>query len=215
MGSFLRVNNLSTICTRAVNCLKARFSAHHINRTEYDKMISGQPYNAGDAYLSSLRLDCRRSLDRINCSAIDIKAGKRLEMLKKLFGSAGNGLWLQPPFFCDYGKNISLGDNVYFNFNCTILDVAKVAIGSFVFFGPGVQIYTATHPIDWHRRNSGEESGKPVTIKDHVWVGGGAIILPGITIGEKSIIGAGAVVTKDVPSGVFVAGNPARVIKSL
>jgi maltose O-acetyltransferase len=204
-----------TACLRALPCLNiSRYSKHH-DTVEYDKMISGQLYNAGDPHLSNLRYNARKLLDSINSSALDIKDGKRLKLLGQLFGSAGKGLWLQPPFYCDYGSNITLGNNVYFNFDCVILDVAKVTIGSSVLFGPGVHIYTATHPLEWEKRKSGEEFGKPVTIKDDVWIGGGAVICPGVNIEEKSIIGAGAVVTRDVPSGVVVAGNPARVIKEL
>lgn len=186
-----------------------------IDMTEYNKMLSGQPYNAGDAYLSKFRQDCRKLLDIVNASALDIKDGKRLELLKQLFGSAGSGLWLQPPFYCDYGTNISMGTNVFLNFNCVILDVAKVNIGSSVLLGPGVHIYTATHPTDWKKRRAGEEFGIPVTIKDDVWIGGSAVICPGVTIGEKSIIGAGSVVTKDVPASVVAAGNPARIIREI
>lgn len=202
-------------CLRALPCLKIPHYSKPNDMAEYDKMLSGHLYNAGDTYLSTLRHNARKLLNNINSSAVDIKDGKRLKFLMQLFGSAGKGLWLQPPFYCDYGSNISLGDNVYINFDCVILDVAKVTIGSSVFFGPGVHIYTATHPLEWEKRKSGEEYGKPVTINDNIWIGGGAIICPGVTIGEKSIIGAGSVVTHDVPSAVVVAGNPARVIKAL
>lgn len=122
---------------------------------------------------------------------------------------------IEPPFFCDYGTNIRVGDRVFFNFNSVVLDVAEVVVGSDTMFGPAVQIYTATHPMDYRERRAGLEAGKPVTIGSDVWVGGGAIILPGVTIGERSVIGAGSVVTKDVPPGVFAAGNPCRVIRTL
>lgn len=186
-----------------------------MSMTEYEKMIAGALYDANDAALVRMRRRARALLDALNVSAQDIKTGDRLKMCKQLFGRAGKGLWLQPPFYCDYGKNIELGDNVYFNFNCVILDVAKVTIGSSVLFGPNVQIYTAGHPLDWQARAGGKEFGKPVAIGDYVWVGGGAIVCPGVSIGSKSIIAAGAVVTKNVPSGVVVGGNPARVIKTL
>lgn len=183
--------------------------------TEFEKMIAGQLYNANDPQLVRMRADARDLLDQLNTSVRDVKADERLEVCRKIFGRVGKGLWLQPPFYCDYGKNIELGDNVYFNFNCVILDVAKVVIGSNVLMGPGVQIYTATHPLDPKLRQQGQEFGKSITIGDGVWIGGGAILCPGVTIGENSVVAAGAVVTKDVPANVVVGGNPARVIKEI
>jgi maltose O-acetyltransferase len=121
---------------------------------------------------------------------------------------------MQPPFFCDYGSNIELGQRVFFNFNCVVLDVCPVRIGDFSLFGPAVQIYTATHPFNAERRRR-EESGKPVDIGADVWVGGGAIILPGVRIGSRAVIGAGSVVTRDIPEGVFAAGNPCRTIREV
>lgn len=180
---------------------------------EYEKMISGELYNANDAELTQMRIKVRSLLTEINQSVQDVREGARLELCRKLFGKLGKGLWLQPPFYCDYGINIELGENVYFNFNCVLLDVAKIKIGSYVLMGPNVQIYTAGHPLDAQKRRDSQEFGKPVTIGDDVWIGGGAILCPGITVGAKSVIGAGAVVTKDVPPGVVVAGNPAKVIK--
>ena len=183
--------------------------------TEYEKMVAGDLYHAENPRLIRMRFKMRSLLDRLNQSAQDIKTGERLRICKKIFGQVGKGLWLQPPFYCDYGKNIKLGDHVFFNFNCIILDVAKVTIGSFVLFGPNVQIYTAGHPIDWKKRSEGREYGRPVILGDHMWVGGGAIFCPGVSIGARSVIAAGAVVTHDVPSGVIVAGNPARMIRKL
>ena len=121
---------------------------------------------------------------------------------------------MQPPFYCDYGANIELGERVFFNFNCVVLDVCRVRIGSFSLFGPAVQIYTPMHPMDATLRRK-QEYGKPVEIGADVWVGGGAIILPGVTIGSQAVIGAGSVVTRDVPEKVFAAGNPCRVIREL
>jgi len=181
---------------------------------EYEKMIAGELYNALDPELTRMRLAARGLCDRINALTSDLRASDpRMGLCAELFGSLGKNLWLQPPFYCDYGKNISLGDNVYMNFGCTILDVAKVSIGSNVFFGPHVQIYTATHPLVAEERNRGLESGRPITIQDNVWIGGSVILCPGVTIGEGSVIGAGAVVTQDVPARVVSAGNPACVIK--
>ena len=121
---------------------------------------------------------------------------------------------MQPPFFCDYGSNIYLGERVYFNFNCIVLDVCEVRIGDYTFFGPAVQIYAASHPMSFQLRRT-HESGRPIQIGCDVWVGGGAIICPGVTIGSKTVIGAGSVVTKDIPAGVFAAGNPCRVIREI
>ena len=120
---------------------------------------------------------------------------------------------MQPPFYCDYGSNMHLGEKVYFN--CVVLDVAPVTIGARTFFGPNVQIYTATHPINYRERASGLEAGKPISIGEDVWVGGSVVICPGVSIGDRSVIGAGSVVTRDVPSEVFAAGNPCRVIRQL
>lgn len=180
--------------------------------TEYEKMIAGQMYDATDPELSRMREACRDLLTQINGSARDIRSGERLDLCRQLFASVGNDLWLQPPFFCDYGSHIYLGKNVFLNFNCVFLDVARITVGDFVFFGPGVQLYTATHPLQWQKRRNAEEYGRPITIENDVWIGGGVIVCPGVRIGEKSVIGAGSVVTKDVPSSSVVVGNPARSI---
>jgi maltose O-acetyltransferase len=180
--------------------------------TEYEKMIAGNMYNATDPELSHMREACRHLLDQINSSARDIRSGERLDLCRTLFASVGNDLWLQPPFFCDYGANIFLGANVFINFNCVFLDVARITVGDFVFLGPGVQLYTAAHPLEWKKRRDSEEYGRPITIEDDVWIGGGVIICPGVTVRERSVIGAGSVVTKDVPSSSVVVGNPARII---
>lgn len=190
-------------------------SGYNAPVTEYEKMISGELYNANDAELTRMRKDARDLLNKINQSVQDIRDGDRLEICKQLFGKTGTGLWLQPPFFCDYGRNIELGSNVFFNFNCVVLDVAKVIIGSNVMFGPNVQIYTAGHPLDEQKRRDAQEFGKTIRIGSDVWVGGSAILCPGITIGDASIIAAGAVVTKDVPAKVLVGGTPAKIIKEL
>ncbi len=183
--------------------------------TEYEKMIAGQLYNASDPELVSMRDETRNILDKINASLVEIKDGERLELCKQLFAKLGQNLSLQPPFYCDYGQNIEFGDNVFINFGCVILDVAKVVIGSNVLIAPNVQIYSATHPLDASLRLAGQEYGKPITVGDNVWLGGNAVICPGVTIGENSVIAAGAVVTKDVVPSVLVGGNPARVIKPI
>ena len=182
--------------------------------TEKEKMLAGELYDAQDPQLVAERRRARDLLHALNASR-DGQRELRLDVIRRLFGAAGEGAWIEPPFFCDYGSNIRLGDRVFFNFNCVVLDVAAVDIGSDVMFGPAVQVYTATHPLGAHERRKGLESAKPVTIHSDVWVGGGAILLPGVTIGARSVIGAGSVVTKDVPEGVFAAGNPCRVIRPL
>jgi maltose O-acetyltransferase len=181
---------------------------------ERHKMLSGELYDATDGELVSLRRRARDLLQRLNSSR-DAEQELRQELYAGLFGSVGQGIWIEPPFFCDYGANIHLGNRVFLNFNCVILDPAEVHIGSDVLFGPAVQVYTATHPLDWRVRRQWVESARPVVIGSDVWIGGGAILCPGVTIGDRAVIGAGAVVTKDVPPGVLAAGNPSRVIRQL
>lgn len=182
-------------------------------KLEKEKMLAGELYDPLDASLSSERAHCRNLLKQLNDSGED-EQEKRRRLLDELFGY-GNDAWVQPPFFCDYGYNIRLGNKVFFNFNCVVLDVMPVEIGDNVLFGPAVQIYTATHPLSAAERRSGKEYAKPVSIGADVWVGGGAIICPGVTIGERSVIGAGSVVTRSMPADVLAAGNPCRVIRPL
>jgi len=176
-------------------------------------MLAGQLYDASDPQLSADRLKARALCQELNALPADAGADKA-RVLSALFGKPPVAE-ITPPFFCDYGYNIELGQRAYFNFNCVILDVARVTIGSNTLFGPGVHIYAATHPMSAAERRGGLELGSPVTIGDDVWVGGGSIICPGVTIGHGTVIGAGSVVTKDIPAGVFAAGNPCRVIRSL
>jgi maltose O-acetyltransferase len=183
-------------------------------KTEKEKMLAGELYDALDPELSEDRLKTRLLLKELNDSRED-DTDKRGQVLRALIPNAGEGLWLQPPFYCDYGYNITVGERVFFNFNCVVLDVAPVAIGSRTLFGPNVQIYTATHPMNHKERASGLEYAKPISIGDDVWVGGNAVICPGVTIGDRSVIGAGSVVTKDIPADVFAAGNPCRVIRTI
>jgi len=182
-------------------------------QTAKQKMIAGELYDPLDPQLSEERLRARLLIKELNDSRED-ETEVRARVLQALLPHAGPGLWLQPPFFCDYGYNIKTGEKVFFNFNCVVLDVAPVIIGSRTLFGPNVQIYTATHPMDYRERASGLEYAKPIVIGDDIWVGGSAIICPGVTIGDRSVIGAGSVVTKDIPAGVFAAGNPCRVIRA-
>ncbi len=182
-------------------------------RSEREKMLAGELYDPADPELAAARRRARDLCRALNATG-DGDADERRRLLRELFGAGGETVRLEPPFFCDYGSNIELGEGVYFNFNCVVLDVCPVRFGSFSLFGPAVQIYTPLHPLDAAARR-GAESGKPVDIGADVWVGGGAIILPGVRIGARSVIGAGSVVTRDVPDDVFAAGNPCRVIRSL
>jgi maltose O-acetyltransferase len=183
-------------------------------KTEKEKMLTGELYNALDPQLFQERLNARLLLKMLNDSRED-ESAERHQILKQLLPNAGEELWLQPPFYCDYGYNIKLGDKVFFNFNCVILDVGPVTIGSRTLFGPNVQVYTATHPMDHKKRAAGLEYAKPIIIGEDVWIGGSAVICPGVHIGDRSVIGAGSVVTKDIPADVFAAGNPCRVIRTL
>jgi maltose O-acetyltransferase len=181
--------------------------------TEREKMLAGELYDPADPELVAGRERARDLCQALNATR-ETEAEERRRILRDLFGAGGDTVWMQPPFFCDYGANIELGERVFFNFNCVVLDVCRVRIGAFTLFGPAVQIYTATHPFDPELRRR-EEFGKPVEIGSDVWVGGGAIVLPGVKIGSRAVIGAGSVVTKDIPEGVFAAGNPCRVIRDI
>lgn len=183
-------------------------------KTEKEKMLAGERYNAQDPQLAAESVRTKQLLLQLNTTPAGQPA-ERARLLRELLPHAGPGLGLNSPFFCDYGPNITLGEHVFFNFNCTILDVTYVTIGSRSMFGPQVQLYTATHPLDAQERASGLEFAKPIVIGDDVWVGGGAIICPGVTVGSRTVIGAGSVVTKDLPDDVFAAGNPCRVIRHL
>ncbi len=177
-------------------------------------MLAGELYNPLDEQLVEDRLRTRLSIKELNDSRED-QVEERHRILKELLPNASDGLWLQPPFYCDYGYNMLIGEKVFFNFNCVVLDVAQVTIGSRTLFGPNVQLYTATHPMDHKERASGVEYAKPITIGEDVWIGGSVVICPGVSIGNRSVIGAGSVVTKDIPADVFAAGNPCKIIRAL
>jgi maltose O-acetyltransferase len=179
--------------------------------TERERMLAGELYDPMDPELVSARNRARDLCQDLNATR-EGQADERRRILRELFGAGGDAVWMQPPFFCDYGANIYLGTKCFFNFNCVVLDVCPVRIGDYTLFGPAVQIYTATHPMDAVLRRT-REFAKPITIGADVWVGGGAIILPGVTIGSRVVIGAGSVVTRDIPDDVFAAGNPCRVIR--
>jgi maltose O-acetyltransferase len=181
--------------------------------TEKEKMLAGEFYDPLDPELVAARNRARDLCQDLNATR-EAQTEQRRRILRDLFGAGGDDVWMQPPFFCDYGSNIFLGTKCFFNFNCVVLDVCAVRIGDFTLFGPAVQIYTATHPMDAALRRT-REAGKPITIGSDVWVGGGAIILPGVTIGSRTVIGAGSIVTRDIPDDVFAAGNPCRVVRQV
>ncbi len=181
--------------------------------TERDKMLAGELYDPTDPDLVLARDRARDLCQALNATGEADRVDRR-RITTELFAVGGDTVGMQPPFFCDYGANIRLGRNVFFNFNCVVLDVAEVAIGDFTLFGPNVQIYTATHPMNAQVRRT-LEAARPIRVGSDVWVGGGAILCPGVTIGSKAVIGAGSVVTRDIPEGVVAVGNPCRVLRSI
>ena len=180
--------------------------------TEKQKMLAGGLYRADDPELVADNRRIGEWIARFN--ATTARPEDREALLREAFGHVGREVTIRPPFHCDYGYNISLGDGVFLNFNCVILDVVAVTIGNGTQIGPGVQILTADHPRDPQARRAMLEFGRPIWIGRNVWIGGGAIILPGVTIGDDAIIGAGSVVTRDVPAGSTAVGNPARLRSS-
>ena len=176
-------------------------------------MLAGELYDPRDPELVSSRERARGLCDALNATRA-LQRDERRRLCIELFGSGGDSVWLEPPFHCDYGAHVHLGANVFFNFNCVVLDVCEVRIGEHTLFGPGAQILTPLHPLDAKLRRT-RELGKPVNIGADVWVGAGALILAGVNVGSRTVIGAGSVVTRDLPGDVFAAGNPCRVIKSL
>jgi maltose O-acetyltransferase len=181
--------------------------------SEREKMIAGELYEALDPELVASRDRARNLCQTLNATR-EAEQDLRRDLLRQLFGKGGETVWMQPPFFCDYGWNIELGERVFFNFNCIVLDVCPVKIGDYTLFGPGVQILTPMHPLDPELRRK-QEYGKPIEIGSDVWVGAGALILPGVRIGSKAVIGAGSVVTRNIPDEIFAAGNPCRVIRPI
>jgi maltose O-acetyltransferase len=183
-------------------------------KTEKQKMLDGEMYNPADPELFKDREKAREQVRLFNQS-LETELETRTTLLKSLFGSTGENISIEPTFRCDYGYNIHTGENFFANFDCIILDVCEVRFGDNCLLAPGVHIYTATHPLHPAERNSGREYAKPVIIGNNVWIGGGAIINPGVNIGDNAVIASGAIVTKDVPGNVVVGGNPARVIKHI
>ena len=182
--------------------------------TEKEKMLAGKMYNPSDPDLVKERYNVRLWFHEFN-SLSEKHLNERQKILHKILPNTCENLFVEPPFHCDYGSNIIAGKNLFMNFNCCILDVAKVTIGDNCMFGPHIQIYTATHPLEFKARNSGLEYAKPISIGNNVWVGGSSIICPGVTIGNNVVIGAGSVVTKNFPGDVAIAGNPAKIIKTI
>jgi maltose O-acetyltransferase len=176
-------------------------------------MLRGELYDPLDSELVSARERARDLCQALNATR-EAEQEVRRGILNELFGNGGETVIMQPPFYCDYGSNIELGERVFFNFNCVVLDVCPVRVGDFTLFGPAVQILTPMHPYNASLRRK-QEFGKPVGIGSDVWVGGGALILPGVRIGSRTIIGAGSVVTRDIPDGVLAAGNPCRVVREI
>ena len=183
-----------------------------MGKSEKEKMLMGELYRASDPELVHERQRCRSVLQAFNAQQDE---DQRLVLLKQLLGRIGSGSFIQPPFACDYGYNLSIGDNVFLNFNAVILDCASVTIGEGTQMGPGVQILAADHPRDPQVRRSLLELARPVSIGSNVWIGAAAVVLPGVSVGDDSIIGAGSVVTRDIPSGVVAVGSPCRVVRTL
>lgn len=183
-------------------------------RSEKEKMLSGDLYIAHD---DELRVDFKRAkkLVREFNQTTEEQRDQRSEIIQKLFKKSGKGVYLEPPFYTDYGCHTEVGDNFYANYETIILDIAEVKIGNNVLFGPRVGLYTAGHPIDAVIRNEAFEYGKPITIGDNVWVGGNVVINPGVTIGNNVVIGSGAIVTKDIPDDVIAVGNPCKVLRKI
>ncbi len=183
-------------------------------KTEKEKMVDGELYFPADQELVKDREDARRLVRSFN-GTDETNYEKRTELLKELFGSTGERIYLESNFRCDYGYNIHVGENFYANFDCTLLDGGRITIGKNCMMAPGVHIYTNTHPVNAEQRITEVEYTKPVTIGDNVWIGGRAVINPGVTIGHNAVVASGAVVIKDVPDNVVVGGNPAKIIKKL
>jgi maltose O-acetyltransferase len=182
-------------------------------KTEYEKMLAGELYDAADETLMNMRIKARALLYEYNQTAYDRE--KREVMLQSILRRKGSNTDIQTPFYCDYGCHIEVGDNFFANFNCVFLDCALIKIGNNVFMGPNVQVYAAYHPVAAAERIKGPELAARVIIKDNVWIGGGAIICAGVSIGENTTIGAGSVVVKDIPANMVAAGNPCKVIRQL
>ncbi|MBD2704608.1 sugar O-acetyltransferase [Spirosoma sp. BT702] len=183
--------------------------------SELEKMLAGEWYWSYHPDLMAMRARARELFTQYN-QTLNAEKEIRNTILTTLLGSFGKDLDIQPPFYCDYGTYIYLADNVFINFNCTILDYAPIRIGNNALIGPNVSLYAASHPLSAsHRISKGSDIAKPITIGDNVWLAGNVVVCPGVTIGDNTTIGAGSIVTRDIPSNVFAAGNPCRVIRSV
>ena len=183
-------------------------------RTQKERMLAGEHYNAGEPELVADRERALRLMARFNATDPADPAALRA-VLSELLGALGEGTEIRPPLYCDYGYQTTIGSGCFVNFGVVLLDVARVTIGDHVQIGPNVQFLTPTHPLDPDARRSGLEAAEPIAVEDNVWLGGGVILLPGVTIGADTVVGAGSVVTKSLPAGVVAVGNPARVIRTL
>jgi maltose O-acetyltransferase len=183
------------------------------NRSQRERMLAGDPYIADDPELAEDNRRAMRLLEEFNACLADAERGRRI--LTELLGNIGEGVLIRPPMYCDYGYQISIGARTFANFGLMAMDVAKITIGEDVQIGPNVQLLTPTHPVEPEPRRAKWEGAKPITIADNVWLGGGVIVLPGVTIGENTVVGAGAVVARDLAANVVAVGNPARVVRSL
>lgn len=183
-------------------------------RSEKVKMLAGELHDPHVDELTLLRKQARELTRRLNATGVDEEL-ERARLIQALLGSVGQDTWIEPPFFCDYGFNITVGDRVFFNFNCVVLDSGLVRIGDNVQIGPAVQLYTVNHPLNAAERRARLEFARPIEIGSDAWIGGGAVLCPGVRIGERAVIGAGSVVTRDIPADVLAVGNPCRVIRAL
>ena len=204
----------SALVNNGRSCRASIYAVADDRRSQRERMLAGEAYLASDPELQQLSRRARRLQERYNRTSID-DAEERRALLSDLLGSVGDGVELRPPFFCDYGSHIRIGARTFVNFNLVALDVAAITIGEDVQIGPNVQLLTPIHPIEPEPRRAKIEAGKPITIGDNVWLGGGVIVCPGVRIGENTVVGAGAVVTRDLPASVVAVGNPARVIRSI
>lgn len=182
--------------------------------TEREKMLSGMLYSASDPELRAMHLNAKKLFYKYN-NTKPHQHGKRDKIIRQLFGKTGEKIVVEPPFYCDYGCNTSVGENFYANYGCIILDVNRVTIGKNCMMAPNVALYSATHPVRAEERYNGVELGKPITIGDNCWIGGGAVINPGVTLGDNVVVASGAVVTKSFGDNVVIGGNPAKVIREL
>jgi maltose O-acetyltransferase len=179
-----------------------------------ERMLRGELYLASDPELAAELARCQSLLELYNATS-HADPGERERILEALLGDVGADVTIRPPFHCDYGWNISIGAGTFVNYACVMLDVMPIRIGANCQVASGVQLLTATHPLEPEPRRDGWEYGEPITIGDNVWLGGGVIVCPGVSIGEDAVVGAGAIVTRDLPAGVVAVGNPARVTRSL